>query len=289
MAGIVLAPGAGLKAFGSEGASQIATNPAAPNIGSDPNQDARYNKMSGWDRFVSVNQDAAKSVGASVNEFVHHPIKSAVPAIKAGATSTVQPILHPVQTVQGIKDYFVKKGPIDGVSQVAFTAANVGTVGAIALGLGAMGTALVADRFGGAALAAKALAIGGKSFKAIGIMSLGSLAFNAGQLVYDEAQAAAPEKGALIPKWVPLLGGKSFFKKTSHQEQTNLVKFDVLNVGGSLLTYGIAGLHEHMNAPRVAGAPAPSPLKKVLGSSPVAYGAMGASFGGLLVAQTPTN
>lgn len=273
---IRLTPSQGAAAFGNEAVGQLTTNPPSPDLTGPNSPEAKYDRMSTKDRFISVNKDAMKSVDASVKQFVHHPIKSLGPALLNAASSTVTPIIHPIATAKQIVQYYKQRGPIDGTSQLVYTLANVGTAGAILAGAGGAVAALC-----GVAGAAPFM---GMALGAIGVMGLASTVINGAQLVYDEAQAAAPETGVKIPKWVPLVGGKPIFGKTTHQQQVDLIKFDTLNTGGSLLTWGIAKIHGG-EAPR-PDAPPPSRAKKIVQSKPVTYGAMGATMGGLVAAQT---
>ena len=292
--GIVLTPAAGIKAFGNETVGQLTTNPPSPTLDARAQEkERRYQRMSGFDRFVSVNEDAVKSIGSSLDAFVHHPVKSLVPAIAAGASSSVSPFLHPVAAAQNVGQYFKNRGPIDGMSQAAYTATNAATVCAIVGGAACAGAAFL--RVPGAAKLMPNL------LSAIKWLGLTSLGFNGAQWAYDEAQAAAPESGVKLPKWLPLVGGKPLFGKTTHQQQVQLVKFDALNVGGSAITWGVARFHEAMNASKLASSSATSgavkPMagsnlaqtaKKVLASNATTYGAMGLSMGGIVAGSTPT-
>jgi hypothetical protein len=308
---IGLASVADLKALACEASSQATTNPPPPTLGAKGGSPAAASDPpSNWDRFKAVNREAGRSVGASVIQFIHHPLASTLPAIVNGVQASIQPIMHPDAAVREIGAYFRLKGPVDGISQAAYTVTNVGTVGAIAVGIAAASVACVASRCHLTAAARQAMVFRGPAFKAIGMFSAASLVANTGQFVFDEAQAAAPEKGVRLAKGIPIIGGVQIFHPTTRKEQVELVKFDVLNIGGSMLTLGIDKLHEHVHAPhspaktvqepgnvhpdgpktplRRHETAAPSALMRALGKPAVSYSAMGVVEVSILAAQTPS-
>lgn len=240
MPGPIRLPSGLAVAYGNEGVSQFTTNPPSPSIDGGPAPDERkYQRMSSKDRWVSTNVDAFKEIGRSVDHFVHHPIHDFLPMVEAAAQSTVQPFIHPKQTIASIKDYYDKKGPIEGTVQALYAITTSGAGLAVAVG----GAALL-----GTALGLPLAGVAAGAMTGVEILGATGLASNGVQFAYDEAQAAAPEQGARIPKWVPFLGGKQIFKRTTHQQEADLLKFDILNVGGSAVVWGIAKFHNDMEA-----------------------------------------
>lgn len=234
--------GAGAWTFGNEAVAQVTTNPPSPGLdGVNNAQDGRYKRMSAGQRLLATNADAVKSMVRSWDTFIRHPLKNLVPILENGASSTIQPILHPLETIDGIKDYYRQKGVVDGTMQALYTASNVaGGLAIVALGAASVGTLVVG---------APAAAVGGAALAGIELFSAANLVSNVGQFAFDEAQTAAPEDGLRFPRWMPVVGGKTLFKKTNHQQQVALLKFDILNTGGSALMLGFAKIGAHPEAP----------------------------------------
>ena len=225
----------GLTTFSNEAVAQLTTNPPSPDVtNGDRSQDARYDQMSWFKRLAVTNGDALKSIGRSLKSFAQHPLSKLGPILKNGASSSIQPFTNPRDTLGTIKDYYHKKGFVDGTATAAYTISNV--VSVVAIGAGLLAVAGMMAHIPGAP------ALGGIALGTLGISSILGLVASSTQFVSDEAQSAAPESGVKLPGWIPFIGGKPLFKPTSHQQQVDLVKFDLLNTGGSGLMVGFAKL-----------------------------------------------